>query len=136
MWSLLNEVWFIWIMGKKHNIQSFYIFPYKMLRMSGIWKITACKTEPSNDSNIIPPGFRYRDQYRLRTSNQNIFFFNLKAECDGNIWIQMPLASVTYVNLPPIIFFFSKYFLNIWHYTKKSLNPCVWTIYEMCIADT
>lgn len=63
--------------------------------------------EASNDSNLTPPGFRYTDQYRLRTSNQNYFGgFYLKAACDGNIWIQMPLASVTYVNSPPITFFF------------------------------
>lgn len=58
-----------------------------MLRMSGIWKIIACKMEPSNDSNLTPPGFRHTDPYRLRSSNQNYFvsFFYLKAACDGNI---------------------------------------------------
>lgn len=46
-----------------------------MLRMSGIWKRTACKMEPPNDSNVTPPGFRHTDQYRLRTSNQKNFGF-------------------------------------------------------------
>lgn len=42
--------------------------------------------EASNDSNLTPPGFRYTDQYRLRTSNQNYFGgFYLKAACDGNV---------------------------------------------------
>lgn len=43
--------------------------------------------EPSNDSNLTPPGFRNTDPYRLRSSNQNYFvsFFYLKAACDGNI---------------------------------------------------
>lgn len=62
-------------MGDKHNIQGFCILPYKMLRMSGIGKITACKMEPPNDSNVTPPGFRDTDQHRLRTSNQNNFGF-------------------------------------------------------------
>lgn len=63
--------------------------------------------ELSNDSNLTPPGFRHTDQYRWQLVIKIILsFFNLKTACDGNIWIQMPLASVTYVSSPPITIFF------------------------------